>query len=63
MVNKKRMQHGVRHHNAKLTETNIMSIRDKLKEGITQAKIAKEFGVQQSQISRINTGLRWEQLK
>lgn len=44
---------------SKLTEKNIIEIRDMLSRKIPQSKIAIKYGVKQSTISKINTGLRW----
>jgi len=49
---------GEKHPLAKIKNTDIQRIKDKYKAGITQIKIAKEFGVCQSSISKITNGTR-----
>ena len=44
---------------AKLNEDKIREIRDDLKKNITQKEIAKKYNIDNSQISRINTGKTW----
>lgn len=48
--------------NAKLTSFDVQAIRTLSRRGITQTKIAKQFGVKQSYISSIITGKRWAHL-
>lgn len=50
---------GVKHPQCKLTEQDVDSIRQLLKQKIPQRKIAKQFGISQSQICLINTGKSW----
>lgn len=50
---------GERHHNAKLTTSQIQEIRTLLKLGIRQHIIANKFGVTQQTISKIHTYKRW----
>lgn len=46
--------------NARLDETKVILIKRKLKEGkVTQANLAKNFGVSEMQISRIANGINW----
>lgn len=47
---------GERCNWAKLTKNQVIAIRADLR---TQKEIAVEYGVQQSQISRIKNGIRW----
>jgi hypothetical protein len=47
---------GERCNWAKLTKAQVISIRADIR---TQKEIATEYGVQQSQISRIKNGVRW----
>ncbi len=47
---------GERCNWAKLTKAKVISIRADIR---TQKEIATEYGVQQSQISRIKNGVRW----
>jgi len=53
---------GVESHLAKLTESNVRRIRDMLSQGMAQSKIAREFGVSQTAISKIKTNKKWKQL-
>lgn len=58
------LRHGTRmqgdsHANARLTPCDIAEIKRRLAAGDLQRIIAEDFGVRQSQISRINTGVRW----
>jgi len=50
--------------NAKLTETEVMRIKMKLKRGKTRLyKIAKEFGITHTQLNRIRSGENWGHVK
>ena len=50
--------------NAKLTETQVMRIKMKLKRGKTRLyKIAKEFGITHTQLNRIRSGENWGHIK
>jgi hypothetical protein len=57
-VNKKRQARGQR-VGGLLSEKDIIAISLKYKEGKTQNSLAREFGVNQSQISRIVNRRRW----
>lgn len=46
----------------KLKETEVLVIKEMLKNGISQSKIAKKFNVSQSTISFINVGKIWNHL-
>jgi predicted XRE-type DNA-binding protein len=46
----------------KLKEAEVLEIKKLLKQGLLQKEIAALYGVQNSQISRINTGKRWAHL-
>lgn len=50
---------GENHKNSKLTNENVIAIRQKWASGVPQARIAKEFGISTSQINRIVKGKRW----
>lgn len=55
---------GEAHHNSKLTEKDVLSIKKDLKEGIkSQSDIAKDYPVDASVISNINTGKLWSHIK
>lgn len=43
----------------KLDRLKAAEIRNRLTEGVSQRKIAKEFGVSQAMVSKINTGYHW----
>lgn len=47
----------------KLTSTEVMRIKKLLKRGRKQARIAREFGVSEMQISRIKSGENWGHIK
>ncbi len=47
---------GEKHPQCKLSDMDVDQVRQLLNEGIPQRKIAKQFGVSQSQICYINTG-------
>lgn len=51
---------GQKHHNAKLTDAAVQKIQILLREGFYQRDIAKLFGVTQSNISKIATGVSWQ---
>jgi len=54
---------GSAHGCAKLTEADIPGIRDRLKEGLTQVEIAKEYNISRSQIGAIKNGKNWRHVK
>lgn len=57
-------QSGEKNNHSKLTEKNVIEIKRLLSEGeLFQREIAEQFGVLQSNISRINLGLRWARIK
>lgn len=51
---------GENHKKSKLTEKQVLEIREKLSKGINQRKIAKDFNVSQSAISMINRKISWK---
>jgi len=59
-----RVQHGVQigssHHNAKLTEEDVLEIRRRRAAGETCAALADAFGVTNSLISNIGNRKRWK---
>jgi hypothetical protein len=55
-------QKGEKHHLAKLTEADVLSIRKRLVAGETQTALARAFGVSQSQISLIGLRKKWGHL-
>ena len=50
---------GERAHAAKLTEQDVLQIREWLKQGISQREIARRKGVTSVSICHINTGETW----
>ncbi len=57
---KRRVAWGERHHNARLTESEVILIRQRYAHGgVTQQALADEFGVQKRQVSRIIRRERW----
>lgn len=53
------LPHKEAHPFAKLTQKKAEKIRDLLAEGIPQTKVAKQFGVAQTTISKVGRGLIW----
>lgn len=52
---------GERHHFAKLTKEKVKKIRDRYAScTASQGEIAAEFGISQTQVSRIARGKRWQ---
>jgi len=54
---------GEAHGRAKLTEGDVLRIRERLSAGEIQESIAKAFGVSGNVICRINTGKLWKHIK
>ncbi len=51
-------------NNAKLTETDVIRLKKKLKRGKNKLyKIAKEFGITHTQLNRIRSGENWGHIK
>lgn len=63
MVSKGRSPSGARHHrpSAVLTEKDVLEIR--AANGVSQRKLADQYGVGQDQISRIRAGKRWSYIQ
>lgn len=51
--------HGESNGNAKLTQSDIDSIREMRKQGVIQIIVSKLFGISRTQVSRIENGKRW----
>lgn len=51
---------GEKHHKAKLTNENIMQIRELRKKGHTYSEISKLFNIDSKHISKIARGLAWK---
>lgn len=49
--------------NAKLTENQVLYIKEKLSQGKTLKELARKFGVSDMQIHRIKTGENWSSVK
>lgn len=62
MTAKGRGRIGSRNGSAKLTEQDVMKIKDLLAQGFSQSQIAKRFGVHQTNISEISLGRAWNHL-
>lgn len=62
-VIKKRSAHGIKHGNSKLTEEDVRTIRQMYKDGYSQRKIAKMYGVVKSTIRIIIIGKTWKHIK
>lgn len=50
---------GVRVRSAKLTDADVRSVIAAVRAGRTQAAVAEQFGISQSNVSRIVTGRAW----
>jgi hypothetical protein len=50
---------GERHSQAQLTDDGVRQIRRMLAQGLSQEKIAMNFGIYQSVVSRIKSGKAW----
>jgi len=61
-VRKKFFHEGSRNPNAKLKETDVLKIRQRLKEGELQSSIAEDFGVSVSLIGYIGQRKCWTHL-
>lgn len=59
----KQPSQGMAHGRAKLTDENVREIRKLLREGLSQRKIAKRFGVASPQINRISLRKAWSHLE
>ncbi len=59
MAVKGRSQIGIAHHNAKLTDADVESIRSARMAGATLTTLASQHGVTFQTISKIVNGHRW----
>lgn len=59
-VKKARFQHGRGHHNAKLSESDILTIRRANDAGMPQWRIAKAYDISQSHVSQIIRAFIWK---
>lgn len=53
---------GIRHHNCKLTESDVFEIIQLAKSGVLRRDISAKYGISKNSITRITTGLRWSSL-
>lgn len=51
---------GTKNGRAKITDEDIIKIRQRLKNGEKQWIVAKDYNVRQGTISKINIGIRWK---
>lgn len=59
---KRRRAHGERTGGSKLTEASVIQIRARAAAGVSQAKLAKEYGVSNRNINNIVRGTVWKHL-
>jgi hypothetical protein len=57
-----RDQKGTKHNLVKLTEEDVLNIRDKVATGYTQKSMADKYGISFQQVSRIVRKERWKHL-
>lgn len=57
------MNRGEKNGRAKLTERDVLAVKELLELGYTQRRIAKMFGVACSTICYINQGVLWKCLE
>lgn len=62
MVDRGRSRKGTKHHNTKLTENDIVAIKEN-KDKLTNVKLAEKYGINVRQIYRIKSGERWGHMK
>lgn len=53
------VRRGIEHHRNAFSNEDILDIRNLLKTGLSQSKIAKMYNVSQTAISKIKLGKRW----
>jgi len=63
MVRKKRQAFGTKNGNAKLTEIEVIVIKQMLEKGKSQALIAELFDVNKNAISNIKRNITWKHVK
>jgi hypothetical protein len=59
---KENRQDGSANDNAKLTEADVIAIRELVAFGFSQAAVARSFGIRQAQVSRIHLRQSWRHL-
>lgn len=57
------MNEGTKNGRAKLTEQDVLAVKELLKLGYTQRRIAEMFGVACSTVCYINQGILWRCLE
>lgn len=63
MVAKRRSSQGATHHKAKMTESDASLIKYLVECGVSQAKLAKLYGVTRQAVWRLMAGLSWRHAK
>lgn len=63
MVNKRRSYQGPQHHFAKMAESDASLIKYLVECGVSQAKLAKLYGVTRQAVWRLMAGLSWRHAK
>lgn len=53
---------GIKHHNAKLTEEDVLQIKELIKNGLLQTTIGKMFNISTSIINNIKQGRGWKHI-
>jgi len=53
-------ERGENHPHSKLTWSKVDEIRSRIKDGISQRKIAAEFGISKTQVSNISSEKNWK---
>ena len=61
-ITKRRHAAGMRHPRAKLSEADVLEIRRRLAAGEFHRKIADDYGIDPSNVTRIATGENWKSL-
>ena len=62
-VERERTVRGEKQHSAKLTESDVLEIKNLISRGLLQKEIAQKFGVGLMAISNIKLGKTWRYLK
>jgi transcriptional regulator len=63
MAFKGRANSGEKNKDSRLSDDDVIQIKEMLAANITQVVIAKRFNVTQAQVSRINKGIAWKHLQ
>lgn len=62
MVSRERQERGQRHHNARLSDVDVIEIRRLANAGIPHREIAKQFGIHRQYVSSLKRGKSWKHL-